>query len=161
MTGSSTRRHLGTPFERHPNGKGCPFRGNQVIQTSLAPPSLMGREEIPQGGTPPLTPPVLIDEELLCIAKPAHSRRSRQIQRARRQIDPICSPHLASDAYLMAAHKAVLVLAAYGLLAGLRDDTPAVLDAVRFLPTARTERHCCQLRGRRAARLSVSAGQAA
>jgi hypothetical protein len=34
----------------------------------------------------------------------------------------------------------VLVLAAYGLLAALRDDTPAALDVARFLPTVRRHR---------------------
>jgi hypothetical protein len=39
-----------------------------------------------------------------------------------------------------------IVLAADRVIAALRDDTPAVLDVARFLPTAKTERRCCQLR---------------
>jgi WD40 repeat protein len=42
----------------------------------------MGIEEITQSGTPPLTPPVLIEEKPLYIAKLAYSRGNRKIQRA-------------------------------------------------------------------------------
>jgi hypothetical protein len=53
------------------------------------------------------------------------------------------------------------MLAAYGFLAVLRDDTPVALDVATSLPTARTEQRCRQLRGCRSAQLPVSAGQAA
>jgi hypothetical protein len=50
---------------------------------------------------------------------------------------------------------------AYGLLAALRDDTPAVLDVARFPADGKNRGRYRQLMGCRAAQLPVSAGQAA
>jgi hypothetical protein len=53
------------------------------------------------------------------------------------------------------------VLAAHGLLAALRDGTPAVLDVARFPVSGKNKTALLSAQGCRAAPLPVSAGQAA